>query len=147
MHARVHGRDVVRAARFKEHGKSLVAERFHQRARAFLQERLSAGQFDQGQFRCRTTSRIEAQSIALPTERGSALPKPHGEFSDLGHDFFKSLFLPFRKSVRRVAVGTTKVASRQPDKHAGQAGERAFTLQAQVDFVDDQCRCHVAKSI
>lgn len=52
------------------------------------------------------------------------------------------LFSPFGERVGGVAIGTTKVASGQSHEDAGQAGESAFALQAQVDFVDDQCFGH-----
>ena len=41
----VHRRDVVRAAGFEQNGEALVAERFHERQGAFLQQRLAAGEF------------------------------------------------------------------------------------------------------
>jgi len=40
--------------------------------------------------------------------------------------------------VRGVAVAATKMTRREPDEHAGEAGERTLALQAAVDLVDHQ---------
>ena len=40
--------------------------------------------------------------------------------------------------MRRVAVDAPQVAGRQPDEHAGKTRERAFSLQASIDLMDEQ---------
>ena len=40
--------------------------------------------------------------------------------------------------MRRIAVDTSQVAGGQPDEHAGKARERAFSLKAAIDFMDEQ---------
>ena len=47
--ARINFRNIVRAARFQQNGEAFVAERLHQRQGIFLEQRLAAGEFDQGQ--------------------------------------------------------------------------------------------------
>ena len=44
----------------------------------------------------------------------------------------------FGKGVRRVTIRTTQIAGRQPDKNARQPRESALTLQAEINFVDDE---------
>ena len=46
--------------------------------------------------------------------------------------------LALGEGVRRVAVDAPQVAGRQPDEHAGQARERALSLEAAIDLMDDQ---------
>jgi len=57
------------------------------------------------------------------------------------------LFFAFGERVGGVAVGATEVAGGEADENAGQAGEGALTLQAQVDFVDVECLGHESKVI
>ena len=47
-------------------------------------------------------------------------------------------FLSLGECVGRVAVRAAKVASGQPHKDARQAGKRAFALDAQINFVNDE---------
>jgi len=46
-HARVHGRNVQRAAGFNEHGVAVVAKLLHQRQRGGLEQRFAASEFDE----------------------------------------------------------------------------------------------------
>jgi hypothetical protein len=48
----------------------------------------------------------------------------------------------FRERIRRVAVGAAEVAGGEAHKDTRQAGEGAFALQAEEDFVDDQRVAH-----
>lgn len=57
-------------------------------------------------------------------------------------DIGDGLFCPFGEGVGGVAVGAAEVAGGQPHKDAGQTGESAFALEAQVNFVDYQCFGH-----
>src|ERR1700694_5960078 len=52
--------------------------------------------------------------------------------------FLERFLFAFGEGIRRVAIRTAKIARRQPHKNAWQPGEGAFTLQAQIDFVDDE---------
>jgi len=67
------------------------------------------------------------------------------ETVDFGADFFERLFLAAGEGVSGVAIGAAEVAGSEADKNAGQPREGAFTLQAQVDFIDVQRLGHRAK--
>jgi hypothetical protein len=42
------------------------------------------------------------------------------------------------KGMRRVAVVAPPVTGRQPDQHAGKTRERAFSLQASINLMEEQ---------
>ena len=42
------------------------------------------------------------------------------------------------EGVGGVAIRAAQIASCEPDENARQAGEGAFALQAQIDFIDDE---------
>jgi len=117
----IHFGEVVRAAGFQEDGETGLAKLLHERQGIFLEQWFAAGQFNQGQRRA--------------VER-------RGEFFDLCEDFGEEHLFALRESVGGVAIGAAEVAGSQPDKDAGQAGKSAFTLQADIDFVDDECVGH-----
>ena len=75
-----------------------------------LQQRLAAGDLDQvvAQFQCPRDDLVQGENVALA------------------------------EGMRRVAVDAAQVASRQPDEHARKTRERALSLQAAVDLVDEQ---------
>jgi hypothetical protein len=118
-HARIDRRDVMRAAGFEEHGEAVVAKLLHQRERIWLEQRLTAGEFDE-------------------REPGIANLKRLSKPAHFRQRTGQQLFAPLGERIRRIAVGTAEVARGEPDKHARQPGKGAFPLQAQVDFVDDQ---------
>jgi hypothetical protein len=60
------------------------------------------------------------------------------EFQRSAYDGSKFDDFTLRKSMRRIAVDASEMASRQPDEHARQPRECALALQAPVDFVDEQ---------
>ena len=70
------------------------------------------------------------------------IAKRCGQFSDFGQDVRKRPFLAFGEGIGGVAVGATEVAGGEADEDARQAGEGAFALQAQIDFVDDEGTGH-----
>lgn len=114
--ARVDRRDVEGAAGFDQNSVAEVAKLPHQIERAFLEERLPAGKFD--------------ERFVFPIRRR----KLRDACVDCGELRFCSLC----KSISGVAVRTAKVARRQPHKNAGQPRKGAFALQAEIDFVDDE---------
>jgi hypothetical protein len=57
---------------------------------------------------------------------------------DFGENVLQRSLLAFGESVSGVAVGAAEVAGGEPDENAGQPGKGAFTLQAQIYFIDDQ---------
>ena len=71
--------------------------------------------------------------VALPTESVHALQAgardANGQVPE--HRISNGAGVPCRHCLTQVARG-------EPDEDAGQPGERAFALQTQVDFVDDQ---------
>ena len=118
----------MRAAGLEEDREVIIAQRFHQRQRVFLEERLAPGDLDERQF---------ANRILNVKGAGNWL-KAFREQLDLSNDRGQRLFSALGKSISRITIRTAQVAGSQPDEDARQAGEGAFTLQAQVDFVDDQ---------
>ena len=124
-HPRIHGRDVQRAAGFKQDGEAGVAERAHQRQGVFLQERLAAGQFDQRQ----------AEGRGMGSERP-------GQSVDPGQDFRQGYFPALGEGVGGVAIGAAQIAGSQAHEDTGPAGPGAFALQAEINLVDDQSPGH-----
>jgi hypothetical protein len=116
--ATIDPRNVVSATGFQEDGEPIIAERFHEGDTIFLEQGFSAGQFDQWKV-----------AILLPEWTG----QPVHFCLDLG----KCALLPFSKCVSSITIGTTQVAGGQADKDARQPRERALSLQAQVNLVDD----------
>ena len=68
----------------------------------------------------------------------SELCKRRGQFAHFCQDFLQRHFFAFGEGVGGVAIGAAQIAGGEPDENARQAGEGAFALQAQIDFVDDQ---------
>ena len=68
--------------------------------------------------------------------KGPPVPSTRARISVNGHP------LPLREGISRVAIGTAQIAGRQPDENARQPRKGALALQAQVDFIDDQCFGH-----
>ena len=54
--------------------------------------------------------------------------------------------LPLGERIRRVAIRAAQVARRQPHEDARQPGKGALPLQTQIDFIDDQCVGHDART-
>jgi len=54
--------------------------------------------------------------------------------------------LTLGEGVSGVAVGTTEITSGQSHKNAREAGEGAFTLQTEIDFIDDETAWHVVEA-
>ena len=119
----------MRAAGFDEHGESFVAQRFHERQRIRLQQGLATGELDQRHF--------------MSTH---ALGRRSGQTTNFRQHFRQRLFFALREGIRGVAIGAAQVARRQPYENAGQTGKGAFALQAQIDFVDDECFRHFVQS-
>ena len=117
----------MHAAGLDEHGEAVIAKLLHQRQGIFLEQRLAAGQFDERKFGTRGT-------------------RPSGEWFGQLADFFQNfrerLFFALGEGVGGVAVGAAQVAGGEPDEDARQAGEGAFALEAQIDFVDDEGAGH-----
>ena len=67
------------------------------------------------------------------------------EAVDFAADSFERLLLTAGKGVGGVAVGAAEVAGGETDENTGQACKGAFTLQAQVDFIDVERLGHKAK--
>jgi hypothetical protein len=55
------------------------------------------------------------------------------------------LFFSFGKCIRGVAIGTPQITRGEPHENAGQTREGAFTLQAQIDFIDGERLGHESK--
>lgn len=130
MHARVDAGDIVRAAGFEQDDEAVVAKFLHQWQDVFLKEGFAAGQLDQRKGR---GARVEGWHAIVEGRFGKRL----GEAGDFGVNFFQGLFFAFSKGVGGIAIGAAEIAGGQADKNAGEAGEGAFALQAQVDFIDD----------
>jgi hypothetical protein len=57
---------------------------------------------------------------------------------DFGSDVFQRLLFSFRKRIRGIAIGTAQIARGKPHENARQTRKGAFTLQAQINFIDDE---------
>ena len=68
-----------------------------------------------------------------------------GQLINLRTNIRERLFLSFRERVRGIAIGTAQVARGEPNENARQTRKGALTLQAQIDFIDDQRAGHKAK--
>jgi hypothetical protein len=90
-----------------------------------LQERFAAGEFDE-------------REAEVSGRCGTLGAKGGGEAVDFGQDIREGEFAAFGECVGGVAVGATEVASGKADENAGEAGEGAFALEAQVDLVDNE---------
>ena len=107
------GRDLLDTevtAGLEHHGEAFVEQPLHQRIDILLQQRLSAGDLDDGAF-----ERLDP-------------------FDHLVERHLVSL----GECVRRVAPGAAEVARRQADEHAGPPRVRRFSLDRVEDLVDGQ---------
>jgi hypothetical protein len=91
-----------------------------------LQQWFTASEFYQGKprYSCGVTCR-------RIRERGS-------QTIDFAHDVHQFPASSFFESIRSIAIGTAQVASGQPHKNAREPSEGAFTLQAQINLIDDE---------
>src|SRR5438132_9494543 len=64
------------------------------------------------------------------------------EFVNFNENIPERPFFTLVERVSRVAIRTTQIARGQPHKNAGQSGEGAFALDAQINFVDDERVAH-----
>jgi len=108
--ARVEPADVDRARSFDHHRRTRVEHRVRQRIHAFLQQRFTAGDFDQ------------VAAVAA------------NYFDDFGNRHPPT----FIKCILGVAPFASQVASGQPHEHAWTARVRGFALDAVENFVDVQ---------
>ena len=109
------------AAGFDEDGVALIAEPLHERQSIALEEGFAAGQFHGRQF--------------LGGRGGGIGGRQGGDaVGDLRELHAVTLF----EGVGGIAVGTAQIAGSETNENAGQAGEGAFALQAQVNFIDHQ---------
>jgi hypothetical protein len=104
----------VGPGRFKQNSLSVVEEPFHEKVNGWLKQRLAARDFNQGD--------IELFHLI---------------YNGVDRHLFSAV-----KSVLRIAVRTTKVATGQADEHTREAGVRRFPLDRMVDFMDDQVSGH-----
>lgn len=125
MNTRINGGDVDGAAGFDQNGEAEIAKLAHESKRIALEERFSAGEFDQWEL---------ARTIRQVSRRYAL---------DFRYDFGNSAWFSFRERVGSVAVGAPKITSRQSNKHARKSRKGAFTLQAEINFVDDERVGHV----
>jgi len=85
--ARVNRRDVMRAAGFEQHGETIIAKPFHQRQGIFLEQRFTAGKFNQWQ---ETVRRGGFQApLILWTRRTRPSEKRSGQPPDFHANFFE----------------------------------------------------------
>src|SRR5438552_228654 len=134
-HARVHRRDVERAAGFEEHGETVVAKRFHEREGVGLEQRFASGQFHQRQRVAADVSRLWWSA-----EWGvrSAESKRRRQAMDFTADFVERNLFTLSERVSRIAIRAAEIAGGEAHEYAWQPGESAFTLDAHINFVDDQ---------
>jgi len=64
--------------------------------------------------------------------------KTCGQFFHGGQNVGERFLFAFGESVSRIAIRAAEIARGEADKNARQPGKSAFTLQAQIDFVDDE---------
>lgn len=122
MDAGINLRNVVCAAGFDEHGETRFAKLLHEREGIFLKQRFSAGELDKRKFWIRLR-----------------------QFFNFGQNFIERFLFAFGEGVGGIAERTAQVAAGEADENARQPGKGAFTLQAQVDFVDDERCGHAGK--
>ena len=113
-------------------GESVVAKLLHQGQRIWLKQRFAAGQLDEGHTRRQGGI---GRTVAIRLR----------QFVNSRDDVVHQPLLSFGERVGGVAVGAAQVARGQPDEHARKSSEGAFTLEAQIDFVDDQRFRHRGK--
>ena len=95
-----------------------------------MKERFAAGELDEREFLLRRRIFIR-----------------RGKRRDFVENFLERHFRTFGEGVSRVAIRAAKITGGEADKNARQAREGAFALQAEIDFVDDQCFGHPAVNV
>jgi hypothetical protein len=108
MHSTIHGRNVVRSARFEQDLPAGFQQPPHERMYFQLQERLSASDFNERAIDCHRT--IEYLVNWHP--------------------------LALLKGMRRIAPPAPGVADGQADENTRQPGKGRFALQAAINLVN-----------
>ena len=123
-----------RVATALEHRETLVAQGPHKRQNRRLKHRLPARQFNQRHS-------VPANPLGLGRRT-----KRRREPVDFLQRVRQGFLLTLRESVGRVAIRASQIARREPRKNAGQPRESALTLQAQINFINNQRISHFAQS-
>src|SRR5438874_5528920 len=111
----------MRSAGFDEDGQPIIAEVLHERQAVGLEQRFASGKFNDWQA---NPANYAAERFSQPEH---FLP-----------NFTDQHLAPLSKSISSITVRAAEITGRQAHKNARQPCERALTLKAQVDFVNDQ---------
>jgi hypothetical protein len=111
FYARINPANVMVATGLNHNLKRFIAEMPHQGMNILLEQRFAACDFN----------------------------KITSVFFHLLKDSIQVQFGAFLESIRCVAPAAPKITSRQPDKDTWPSNACRFTLDAEKDFVDDEC--------
>jgi len=134
--------DVMGTRRLDQNRVASVTQIPHEPDSTRLEQWLAARKFNQRQPM--STGGPRDRNYRERPDRGNAGIGLR-EAIDLSPDITQGTFDALGEGVCRITVGTAEIAGGQPNENARQPREGALPLQAQINFVDDECLGHRAR--